>query len=102
MRDDHEKFVALGAKVLVVTRHNLEQMKAYWKKERLPYQGIADPDGRITARYSQQWRLFRLGRMPALFVIDSKGKIVFAHYSSGMSDIPKTSTVLEEIRRAGK
>ena len=36
--------------------------------------------------------------MPAQFVIDCQGKIAFAHYGSGMSDIPKNARMLEVIR----
>lgn len=98
MRDDHARFEALGARVVVVTRHDKEEMVAHWKKEKLPYAGVSDPDGHLTDAYGQQWRLFKLGRMPAQFVVDCQGKIAFAHYASGMSDIPKNEAMLELMK----
>jgi hypothetical protein len=44
--------------------------------------------------YGQEWNLFKLGRVPALLVIDKKGRIRYQHYSSSMSDIPENELVL--------
>jgi peroxiredoxin Q/BCP len=98
MRDDHEAFKKLGARIVVVTRHDPARMRAYWAEHKLPFIGVPDPDGAITERYGQQWKLFKLGRMPAQFVIDCQNKIAFSHYGSSMSDIPKNARMLEVIR----
>ena len=37
----------------------------------------------------------KLGRMPALFVIDRNGAVAFAQYGKSMSDIPKNSEILK-------
>jgi peroxiredoxin Q/BCP len=44
--------------------------------------------------YGQEWNLFKLGRVPALLLIDKAGRIRYQHYSSSMSDIPENSLVL--------
>jgi peroxiredoxin Q/BCP len=95
MRDDYPKFRALGATIVVVTRHNQKEMQEYWQKEKLPFVGVPDPAGAVTDVYGQQWKLFKLGRMPAQFVVDCQGKIAFVHYASGMSDIPTDETMLK-------
>ena len=100
MRDDYDSFRAAGGEILVVTRHEADEMRAYWKKERLPFRGVADPDGRITERYGQQWKLFSLGRMPAQVVIDCQGKIAFSHYGKGMSDIVPNKDIVETLKAA--
>jgi len=35
--------------------------------------------------------------MPALFVIDRKGALAFAHYGTSMSDIPSNSEMLKVL-----
>lgn len=99
MRDDQDAFRSLGAQIVVVTRHDGEEMQKYWQKQKLSFLGVPDPEGTLTSVYGQQWRLFKLGRMPAQFVIDCEGMIVFAHHASGMSDIPANSRMLELMRK---
>ena len=97
MRDDYEKFIERNAKIIVVARHDPKKVKDYWTENKLPYIGIPDPDAKLGDLYHQQKKLLKLGLMPAMFVVDEKGKIVFAHYSNGMSDIPKNETVLNKL-----
>lgn len=63
----------------------------------MPFIGVADLRSRVADRYAQEVNLFKLGRMPALFVIDKYGVIRFAHYGDAMSDIPANDTVLAVI-----
>ncbi len=44
-------------------------------------------DHKIANLYKQHWKLTKLGLMPALFVINMAGKIVFSYYSKSMKDI---------------
>jgi len=45
--------------------------------------------------YGQEWNLIKLGRMPALFIIDQKGSIAFAQYAKNMADIPENRGLFE-------
>ncbi len=97
MRDDYEKFTALGATIAVVVHDSPEAVAAYWKKENLPYLGLPDPDGKLGKLYGQEWKLFRLGRMPAQYVISADGAVVFRHHSESMSDIPENARILKVL-----
>lgn len=99
MRDDHEKYLSRGARIVAVARHGSEDVKRYWSENRLPFMGVPDPDGRLGDLYRQQWKLLKLGLMPALFVVDRNRKIACACYSVSMSDIPSNETVLGVIDR---
>ena len=99
MRDDFQRFEDAGAGIVVVSKHSADEMKKYWKQNNLPYIGIPDPDSTVSKMYRQQWKLLKLGLMPALFAIDTKGRIAFVHYSSGMSDIPQNDLVLKEVEK---
>lgn len=97
MREDWGRFQDRGASVVVVARHSSKEMRAFWEKNRLPFLGVPDPDAAIGPVYGQEWKLLRLGLMPALLVLDSSRKVLFSHYSSGMSDIPSNDTVLSSL-----
>ena len=97
MQRDYDAFQKLSAEIVVVTRHDAATMRDYWTQNKLTYLGVPDPEGRITSRYRQQWKLFRLGRMPAQFLVDCAGKLAFAHYGTSMSDIPQNAQMLKLI-----
>ena len=51
---------------------------------------------------NREWKLFKLGRMPALLVVDKQQIIQYANYGDSMSDIPRNQeiiAVLEEINK---
>ena len=94
MKQDYNKFIAKNASVVVVTPHDAEKTSKYFLKNNLPFYGIPDPDHKVANLYKQQWKLTKLGLMPALFVIDRAGKIVFSYYSKSMKDIPANNIVI--------
>jgi len=95
MKQDIKQFTDRKAQIIVIAPHEAEKVKAYWNKENLPFTGIPDPDGRLGKLYGQEWKLIKLGRMPALFIIDQKGTIAFAQYANNMADIPGNGTLLQ-------
>lgn len=59
--------------------------------------GIPDNDGKLGDLYGQEWKLLKLGRMPALFVIDGKGVVAYSRYGTSMSDIPENDEILKVL-----
>jgi peroxiredoxin Q/BCP len=94
MKKDFKKFRDRKAQVAVIVPHGAQKTKSYWDKENLPFPGIPDPDGRLGKLYDQEWNLIKLGRMPALFIIDRKGVIRFSQYAKNMADIPENMALL--------
>jgi peroxiredoxin len=97
MKQDFKEFTSRNAAIVVVAPHAAEKVAEYWKKEELPMIGVPDEDGKLANLYGQEWKLLKLGRMPALFVIDRKGAIAFAQYGKSMSDIPKNIEMLQVL-----
>ena len=101
MKEDIREFMERNAQIVVIAPHEKARVRAYWEKENLPFIGIPDPDGRLAKLYGQEWNLFKLGRMPAMFIVDQKGFIVFSQYARTMADVPENSSlfkVLEKIK----
>lgn len=99
LRQKYSEFVKRGTEVLVVGPDSQEAFHQYWQKENLPFIGLADPSHEVAGRYGQEVRLLRLGRLPALMVIDPVGMVRYTHYGSSMADIPPTSEVLAVLDR---
>ncbi len=101
MRQDYSKFTALGAAVLALGPDGPHAFQRYWAENDIPFTGLPDLRSRVAARYEQEVNLFKLGRMPALFVIDHAGVIRYAHYGDSMQDIPPNEeilAILEELQ----
>lgn len=101
MRQDYVEFQKRNAAVLVVGPDGPNAFKRYWEENDMPFIGLPDLRSRVANRYYQEVNLFKLGRMPALFVIDRQGVIRFAHYGDSMQDIPPNALVfqvLDQIR----
>jgi peroxiredoxin Q/BCP len=94
LRQDYQEFVARDAEIVVVGPDSEQAFKDYWQKEELPFVGLADPTHTVAKRYGQEVKLLRLGRMPALMVIDKDGQVAHTHYGGAMSDIPPNSQIL--------
>ena len=60
----------------------------------MPFVGIADPEHMIANTYGQKVNPLKFGRMPALLIIDARGRIRYRHYGDSMSDIPPDEEVL--------
>jgi len=101
MKQDFNEFTSRNATIVVVAPHSAEKVAEYWKKEELPMIGIPDEDGKLANLYGQERKLLKLGRMPALFVIDRKGALAFAQYGTSMSDIPNNSEMLKVLDGLG-
>jgi len=100
MKNDFEKFSSRNTTVVVIAPHRAEKVKIFWSDEELPFIGVPDPDGRLGKLYGQEWNALKLGRMPALFVVDPGGNLALAHYGQNMSDIPADEellTILDKI-----
>ncbi len=74
-----------------------------WQQEGFQFPGLADPQHKVADLYHQEVNLIKLGRMPAVLVVDRSGQIVYEHYGESMSDIPLNRVilgVLDELNRA--
>ena len=98
LRDDHNKFEKLDTVILVVGPENAKAFQTYWTKNNLPFVGLPDPKHQVLKLYGQEINLFKLGRMPAMVIIDKMSMVRFVHYGHSMSDIPDNADVLETLK----
>ena len=92
---DYDKFTAQHTEILFVGPDNLKAFQEYWEDNDLPYIGLPDPKHKVAKIYGQQVKMLKLGRMPALMVIDQQGYLRYSNYGSSMRDIPSNSSILD-------
>jgi peroxiredoxin len=102
LRQNYLKFQERNAEIIAVGPEDLKEFSAFWEGEKMPFPGIPDPHHNIADSYGQEVNLVKLGRMPAVLVIDKNGRIRYKHFGESMSDIPvddEVLAVLDEINK---
>ena len=94
MRDEYAAFTVRDTVILTLGPDGPNAFRRYWESEHLLFIGLPDPRHTVADLYGQEWNLFKLGRVPALLLIDKLGEIRYQHYSSSMADIPENSLLL--------
>jgi peroxiredoxin len=102
LRQDYQEFVKNDTEVIAVAPDSAEALKDFWQKEHIPFIGLPDPGHKVGDLYHQEVNALKLGRMPALFVIDKTGVIRFKHYGSSMSDIVPNKKLLSLLNKINK
>jgi peroxiredoxin Q/BCP len=97
LRQDREEFEKRGVVIMAIGPEKREDFAKYWTEHDMPYIGIPDPEHRVAGLYGQEFKLLKLGRMPAQIIVDSKGVVRYAHYGTSMSDIPDDKEIFEVI-----
>ena len=99
LRDDYGKFTALGAEVITLGPDGPRAFKNHWQINEMPFIGLSDIKSKNAEKYYQEVNLIKLGRMPAVFIIDPQGIIRYVHYGDSMKDIPENSELLMFIEK---
>lgn len=94
LRQDYQKFIDRQAEVIAVGPEDAGAFSEFWLSHKMPFTGIPDPEHVIAKLYGQKVNPLKLGRLPALIVIDKEGRIRYGHYGDSMSDIPSDNEIL--------
>jgi peroxiredoxin Q/BCP len=99
LSQDYGKFQSKNVEILVLGPDGPNAFRRYWETNSIPFIGMADIKSQVAGTFYQVINLFKLGRMPAQFIIDLDGMIRYAHYGDSMADIPSNEILLELIDR---
>ena len=94
LRLDKDEFSKRGVAVLIIGPDGPNAFKHYWEQENMPFTGLADIKNKVADEFHQQVNWLKLGRMPAMVIVDKDGYIRWSHYGSSMSDIPEDKEIL--------
>lgn len=101
MRDRYEEFRARGAQVLAIAPDTLENARAYFQSNGIPFPCLADPERKVFRQYDVKSALISLGQRPGLFVIDKDGIVRFAYLGFQQWEIPSIDQTLRQLDALG-
>ena len=102
LRDDYPSFITRNAEILVVGPEKKGAFAKYFEENNLPFIGLPDPSHTVLKLFGQEVKLFKMGRMPAMLIVDPLGQVRFVHYGHEMSDIPPNEEVLAALDSINK
>jgi peroxiredoxin len=101
LRLDKAEFEKRGIEVLIIGPDGPNAFKRYWQQEEMPFTGLADIKNTVADAFHQEVKWLKLGRMPAMVIVDKAGYIRYSHYGSSMADIPEDKEILAVLDEMG-
>ena len=84
---------------MVVNPDDAADVQSFAESQALPFPMLVDPGHEVANAYGQEVNLLKLGRMPALVVLDRAGLVRYEHNGGSMLDTPKNGDVLAALAR---
>ena len=125
LKTDYEKFAQRGAQVLVVLQSDPKLVEAEAPKGTLPFDIICDPEQTLYKQFEIKPAKSMLGlvsfslpgkmgaakkmgfehgkyegneqQLPAVFLLDENGKVMYAHYAKNLTDMPSHDEMLSML-----
>lgn len=72
------------------------------KYARNEYPIYYDEEEKVVDMLNQEVKLLKLGRMPALLILDKENIIKYTYYSDSMKDIPENEALFKVIENLNK
>ena len=94
LRQEYQEIQNRGAEVVVVGPDIADDFREYWRDHDLPFVGLPDPKHSVLKQYGQEFKILKLGRMPAQMIIDRSRIVRWVHYGHSMKDIPENREIL--------
>ncbi|HUX99367.1 MAG TPA: redoxin domain-containing protein [Candidatus Deferrimicrobium sp.] len=97
---DIEKFRELNTELYVITAdrfENARRLELQYAKEKFPV--YFDKTHEVVRLLKQEVKVLRLGRLPAILIIDKQSIIRWAYYGDALHDIPSNKTIFEELEK---
>ncbi len=98
LRRDYAEFQGLDTEIVAIGPDGPNAFRRFWESQQMPFVGLADVGSKVAERYHQEVSIFKLGRMPALLIVDKRGVIRYRHYGRSMSDIPENAELLKVLK----
>jgi len=89
----HERYAGRGLRVLGVSLDDAasaQSVRAFVRENRIPYTNLHDPEGLA-------YQVFGLSMLPATFLIDDRGHIVWRRHGAIHRDDPDLERALETL-----
>ena len=98
LRDEYEKFHVLNSEVLVMVPNGLRMIDRYVTANNTPYPVLSDKGSKVAGQYFQVKQFFKVGT-PTVILVDTSGKIQYAHYAGSVIEEPNNDEPLRILRK---
>jgi peroxiredoxin len=98
LKKEYPKFKDLNTEVVIVGQHSRAEFANIWKMYSFPFVGLPDERERVARSYNQKIVFEKLGRLPAIFIVDLFGVVAYSHYSSDILDFPLNEKLLQVLK----
>ncbi|NVM30235.1 MAG: redoxin domain-containing protein [Candidatus Helarchaeota archaeon] len=95
-----DKFKQLNAEIYAITAdrfENARRLELRYAKEAFPI--YFDKTHEVVRMLHQEVKIFKLGRLPAVLVVDREELIRWAYYGEDLRDIPKNKEIFEVLEK---
>jgi thioredoxin-dependent peroxiredoxin len=99
LRDSHDQITAAGGQVVAIAPDSVESLKKHLSKNSYPFEVVADTDGKVFDAYDVTSRLISLGQQPALFIVDSAGKVQFDAVGNQQWDLISPKEIAAQLSK---
>lgn len=99
LRDDYQSFVESDTEIISIGPDGPDTFRDFWDRREIKFTGLPDPELQVLNQYGQEVKLLKMGRLPAMILVDKAGMIRWTHYGNSMADIPGTKEVLEILEQ---
>ncbi len=99
LRDQYPALRAAGIQVVVIGPDRPEALRAYFEKEHISFEAIADPSRHVLKAWGQQYRWYTVGVLPAMLAIAPSGEVVWQHYAKSPQDLPRIKDAAAALGR---
>jgi peroxiredoxin len=100
LRESFDTITAAGASIVAIAPDTIEGLTKFTSKESFPFPVAADADGSVFEAYDVTSRLVSLGQQPALFIVNSDGKVSFDAIGAQQWDLISPQRLVEELKKA--
>ncbi len=97
---DLDKFEQLNTELYTITVdrfENARRLELKYAKGKFPI--YFDKDHSVAKLLHQEVKFLKLGRLPAVLIVDKEGIIRWAYYGNSLRDIPKNETIFEILEK---
>ena len=82
LRQDFKLFQKENTVILVVGPDKKEAFTSYWEGTSLGPHAGRRPEQVVLKQYGQEFKVLKLGRLPAMVIIDQSGQVHYIHYGN--------------------
>ena len=99
LREAQDRLIAAGINTIAISCQTRASVTRYLTQNPLPFSLLADEKREVARAFSVHYWLSMKGvnlANPAIFIVDTQGKVSFRYVGKNMSDLP-VSTILEKF-----